>query len=90
MGMMLGEFVDDLTIYVKDVFPMPQLGTEASVETIDEKSQSDSHGEIDNQETDAEKNTYAESNQSLSTEISVHTILYVVNQVGGKRTVFIG
>ena len=47
-------------------------------------------GEIDNQETDAEKNTYAESNQSLSTEISVHTILYVVNQVGGKRTVFIG
>lgn len=41
MGMMLGEFVDDLTIYVKDVFPMPQLGTEASVETIDEKYQSD-------------------------------------------------
>ena len=39
--MMLGEFVDDLTIYVKDVFPMPQLGTEASVETIDEKYQSD-------------------------------------------------
>ena len=41
MGMMLGEFLDDLTIYVKDVFPMPQLGTEASVETIDEKYQSD-------------------------------------------------
>ena len=39
--MMLGEFVDDLTIYVKDVFPMPQLGPEASVETIDEKYQSD-------------------------------------------------
>ena len=60
------------------------------IQCSDEKSQSDSHGEIDNQETDAEKNTYAESNQSLSTEISVHTILYVVNQVGGKRTVFIG
>lgn len=41
MGMMLGEFADDLTIYVKDVFPMPQLGTEASVETIDEKYQAD-------------------------------------------------
>ena len=41
MGMMLGEFVDDLTIYVKDVFTMPQLGTEASEETIDEKYQSD-------------------------------------------------
>lgn len=41
MGMLLGEFLDDLTIYVKDVFPMPQLGTEASVETIDEKYQSD-------------------------------------------------
>ena len=39
--MMLGEFVDDLTIYVKDVFPMAQLGTEASVETIDEKYKSD-------------------------------------------------
>ena len=47
------------------------------------------HENID-QETDAEENTYAESNQSLSTEISVHTILYVVNQIGGKRTVFIG
>ena len=41
MGMMLGEFTDDLTVYVKDVFPMPQLGTEASVETIDEKYQSE-------------------------------------------------
>lgn len=41
MGMMLGEFTDDLTVYVKDVFPMPQRGTEASVETIDEQYQSD-------------------------------------------------
>ena len=41
MGMMLGEFADDLTIYVTDVFPMPQLGTAASVETLDEKYQSD-------------------------------------------------
>ena len=41
MGMMLGEFADDLTIYVTDVFPMPQLGTSASVETLDEKFQSD-------------------------------------------------
>lgn len=41
MGMMLGEFTDDLTVYVKDVFPMPQRGTEASVETIDEKYQSE-------------------------------------------------
>lgn len=41
MGLMVGEFVDDLTIYVVDVFPMPQLGTAASVETIDEKFQSD-------------------------------------------------
>ena len=41
MGMMLGEFGDDLTIYVTDVFPMPQLGTSASVETLDEKFQSD-------------------------------------------------
>lgn len=39
--MMLGEFADDLTIYVTDVFPMPQLGTSASVETLDEKFQSD-------------------------------------------------
>ena len=39
--MMLGEFADDLTIYVTDVFPMPQLGTAASVETLDEKYQSD-------------------------------------------------
>ena len=38
MGMMLGEFADDLTIYVTDVF---QLGTSASVETLDEKFQSD-------------------------------------------------
>ena len=38
---MLGEFADDLTIYVADVFPMPQIGTDTSVETVDEKYQSD-------------------------------------------------
>lgn len=27
MGLMLGEFVDDYTITVKDVFAMPQSGT---------------------------------------------------------------
>ena len=41
MGLMLGEFADDLTIYVADVFPMPQIGTDTSVETVDEKYQSD-------------------------------------------------
>ncbi|KAK8803744.1 hypothetical protein WA158_001438 [Blastocystis sp. Blastoise] len=41
MGLMLGEFVDDYTINVVDVFACPQLGTNASVETIDEKFQTD-------------------------------------------------
>ncbi|KAF8003666.1 26S proteasome regulatory particle non-ATPase Rpn11p [Metschnikowia aff. pulcherrima] len=36
MGLMLGEFVDDFTIHVKDVFAMPQSGTGVSVEAVDD------------------------------------------------------
>lgn len=36
MGLMLGEFVDDFTIQVYDVFAMPQSGTGVSVEAVDD------------------------------------------------------
>ncbi|MCO5598835.1 hypothetical protein L7F22_052934 [Adiantum nelumboides] len=36
MGLMLGEFVDDYTVTVIDVFAMPQSGTGVSVESVDE------------------------------------------------------
>uniref|UniRef100_A0A7S1TE88 MPN domain-containing protein n=1 Tax=Compsopogon caeruleus TaxID=31354 RepID=A0A7S1TE88_9RHOD len=39
MGLMLGEFVDDYTVRVVDVFAMPQSGTGVSVESIDEAFQ---------------------------------------------------
>ncbi|KAJ2818273.1 multicatalytic endopeptidase, partial [Coemansia erecta] len=39
MGLMLGEFVDDYTVRVVDVFAMPQSGTGVSVEAIDEAYQ---------------------------------------------------
>jgi 26S proteasome regulatory subunit N11 len=35
MGLMLGEFVDDYTVNVVDVFAMPQSGTGVSVEAVD-------------------------------------------------------
>jgi 26S proteasome regulatory subunit N11 len=35
MGLMLGEFVDDYTVTVVDVFAMPQSGTGVSVEAVD-------------------------------------------------------
>ena len=35
MGLMLGEFVDDYTVRVVDVFSMPQSGTSVSVESVD-------------------------------------------------------
>lgn len=35
MGLMLGEFVDDYTVKVIDVFAMPQSGTGVSVEAVD-------------------------------------------------------
>lgn len=35
MGLMLGDFVDDYTVKVVDVFAMPQSGTGVSVEAID-------------------------------------------------------
>merc|ERR1711935_1316761 len=35
MGLMVGEFVDEYTIVVKDVFAMPQSGTGVSVEAVD-------------------------------------------------------
>ncbi|KAJ1909666.1 multicatalytic endopeptidase [Tieghemiomyces parasiticus] len=39
MGLMLGEFIDDYTVRVIDVFAMPQSGTGVSVEAIDEAYQ---------------------------------------------------
>ncbi|KAH3902994.1 proteasome regulatory particle lid subunit RPN11 SCDLUD_000597 [Saccharomycodes ludwigii] len=36
MGLMLGEFVDDYTVKVVDVFAMPQSGTGVSVEAVDD------------------------------------------------------
>ena len=35
MGLMLGEFVDEYTVVVKDVFAMPQVGTSVSIEAVD-------------------------------------------------------
>lgn len=35
MGLMLGEFVDDYTVRVVDVFAVPQSGTGVSVEGVD-------------------------------------------------------
>lgn len=35
MGLMLGEFIDEYTIHVADVFAMPQSGTGVSVEAVD-------------------------------------------------------
>ncbi|CAI2347977.1 unnamed protein product [Caenorhabditis sp. 36 PRJEB53466] len=35
MGLMLGQFVDDYTINVMDVFAMPQSGTSVTVESVD-------------------------------------------------------
>lgn len=36
MGLMLGEFIDDYTVHVIDVFAMPQSGTGVSVEAVDD------------------------------------------------------
>lgn len=41
MGLMLGEFVDDYSVRVDDVFAMPQIGTGSSVEAVDDVFQSD-------------------------------------------------
>lgn len=35
MGLLLGEFVDEYTIQVIDVFAMPQSGTTVTVESVD-------------------------------------------------------
>ena len=35
MGLMLGEYLDDFTITVADVFAMPQVATTVSVESVD-------------------------------------------------------
>lgn len=35
MGLLLGEFVDDYTVTVIDVFAMPQSGTSVTVESVD-------------------------------------------------------
>ena len=35
MGILLGEFIDDYTVTVVDVFAMPQIATTVSVEAVD-------------------------------------------------------
>ena len=35
MGLMLGEFIDEYTVQVIDVFAMPQSGTTVTVESVD-------------------------------------------------------
>ncbi|KAL5200209.1 hypothetical protein ABZP36_021412 [Zizania latifolia] len=41
MGLMLGEFVDEYTVTVTDVFAMPQSGTGVSVEALEPEFQAD-------------------------------------------------
>ena len=41
MGLMLGDFVDEFTVRVVDVFAMPQSGTGVSVEAVDPVYQKD-------------------------------------------------
>eukprot|EP01115_Flamella_aegyptia_P003130 TRINITY_DN1509_c0_g1_i1.p1 TRINITY_DN1509_c0_g1~~TRINITY_DN1509_c0_g1_i1.p1 ORF type:complete len:206 (-),score=37.94 TRINITY_DN1509_c0_g1_i1:543-1160(-) len=41
MGLMLGDFIDEYTVRVIDVFAMPQSGTGVSVEAVDHAFQSD-------------------------------------------------
>jgi len=41
MGLMLGDFVDEYSVRVIDVFAMPQSGTGVSVEAVDEAFQTD-------------------------------------------------
>ena len=36
MGLMLGDYIDEYTVTCKDVFAMPQSGTETTIESIDE------------------------------------------------------
>ena len=35
MGVMIGEFIDEYTVEIVDVFAMPQLATTVSVEAVD-------------------------------------------------------
>ena len=35
MGVMLGEFIDEYTVLVVDVYAMPQIATTVSVESVD-------------------------------------------------------
>ena len=41
MGLMIGEYIDDYTVRVVDVFAMPQSGTGVSVESVDDVYQRD-------------------------------------------------
>ncbi|KAH0573546.1 26S proteasome non-ATPase regulatory subunit [Spironucleus salmonicida] len=41
MGLCLGSFIDQYTIYITDVFAMPQIGQSDSVESIDEEYQAE-------------------------------------------------
>lgn len=54
-----------------------QLQVGNHVQQADEEAEAYGHGEIDNEESDAEQYAYKESYEGLATEIAVHAYLYV-------------
>ena len=56
-----------------------QLQIRHHVEQSDEHAQTHSNGEIDDQEADTEQDAYAKGDKCLTSEILIHTHLYIAD-----------
>jgi hypothetical protein len=77
MGLMLGEFVDDYTVRVVDVFAMPQSGTGVSVEAVDHAFQTNM---LDMLKQTGRYAAYSDTNNLVAIPLLIIVVcLYVVN-----------
>lgn len=60
------------------------------VEQSDKEPEADSHGEIDDEEPDAEEDAHAECYERLATEIITHAIFYIMGEFDNTLAVFLG
>ena len=67
-----------------------QLQVGHHVQQSDEHAQTYSHGEVDNQKTNAEQHTYTEGHKTLSAEVFVHALLHVADNLARNAAVAVG
>ena len=58
------------------------------IEQTHEEAETNGHGEVDNQEANAEQNAYTQGYKCLAAEIAVHTLFNICYDAVGRFSIF--